>query len=693
MASTVRVQFLADAKQLHDAFKKIRKESEEVEGKLDKVGASLTKAGKYGVAGATAAGAALFGFAKQAAEAERFSLRLENTLKNQPQLADVSADAFEDLAAALQKKTAADGDAIVGAQALLGQFGMTKDEILRLTPLVVDLSRKLGVDLDTAAKLVGKSVDGNTGALARYGIQVDSGKAKTDGFGATMDALSASVGGFAEDEGRTLEGRIASLKNQFGDLAEGVGTGVINAFDTVTPAIEKTLSTFQKMDSATQGAVGKFASFGVAGLALAGTLTFVAGKVIQFRDNIRSLATTVDADGTRSLNKFGAAMGVAGVAGAIFAAAKAIDTFANNSKTASEIVGDLSRKVGQDLVRSFENQYKVNTIVGDAAKAYESVAKENLGTAIKLRDAYAAQGKVIPELTAAIERETVAQKNSNQAASTGAKVVDAAIEPQKEFTEELGKTNEVFEEYQKQAKDAEDALRGVIDATLASFSAQLTYEQQTRDVAEAIEEIAVAADKAKKTIDDKTTIVNEAKEAQREYQDSIAKAAEEILGQAAAAARLAKEQTEAQGRTLDAATAADIQRAELEKVAATLKPDSPLRARLQSYIDTLNAIPPTVTTTLQIDELIRKYPTITVDELPRNIPGRAMGGPVSGGSTYVVGERGPELVHMGGSGFVTPNHKLSGGVEFHFHGPVYGVDDFDRKVREATERYARTNGR
>jgi TP901 family phage tail tape measure protein len=39
---------------------------------------------------------------------------------------------------------------------------------------------------------------------------------------------------------------------------------------------------------------------------------------------------------------------------------------------------------------------------------------------------------------------------------------------------------------------------------------------------------------------------------------------------------------------------------------------------------------------------------------------RAAGGPVDGGSTYLVGERGPELVTMGASGYVTPNNALGG---------------------------------
>lgn len=41
-------------------------------------------------------------------------------------------------------------------------------------------------------------------------------------------------------------------------------------------------------------------------------------------------------------------------------------------------------------------------------------------------------------------------------------------------------------------------------------------------------------------------------------------------------------------------------------------------------------------------------------------PGRASGGPVVAGRTYLVGEKGPELVTMGGNGNVTPNHQLGG---------------------------------
>jgi len=58
---------------------------------------------------------------------------------------------------------------------------------------------------------------------------------------------------------------------------------------------------------------------------------------------------------------------------------------------------------------------------------------------------------------------------------------------------------------------------------------------------------------------------------------------------------------------------------------------------------------------------------------------RAAGGPVTGGETYLVGEKGPELFTPGASGAITPNHAL-GGVTLHMpvnidaRGADQGVD-------------------
>ena len=48
--------------------------------------------------------------------------------------------------------------------------------------------------------------------------------------------------------------------------------------------------------------------------------------------------------------------------------------------------------------------------------------------------------------------------------------------------------------------------------------------------------------------------------------------------------------------------------------------------------------------------------------LLKKAQGKAMGGPVTAGRPYLIGERGPELMVPKQSGTITPNHALGGGA-------------------------------
>ena len=69
------------------------------------------------------------------------------------------------------------------------------------------------------------------------------------------------------------------------------------------------------------------------------------------------------------------------------------------------------------------------------------------------------------------------------------------------------------------------------------------------------------------------------------------------------------------------------------------------------------------------------------------LPLRANGGPVKGGSGYIVGERGPELFTPGVSGMITPNHALGGSTNI-----VVNVDASGSSV-EGDEENGRELGR
>lgn len=57
-----------------------------------------------------------------------------------------------------------------------------------------------------------------------------------------------------------------------------------------------------------------------------------------------------------------------------------------------------------------------------------------------------------------------------------------------------------------------------------------------------------------------------------------------------------------------------------------------------------------------------QFPSQSFDASAMMPKGAAMGGPVSGGRPYLVGERGPEIMVPGRSGTVIPNHAMGGGV-------------------------------
>ena len=70
------------------------------------------------------------------------------------------------------------------------------------------------------------------------------------------------------------------------------------------------------------------------------------------------------------------------------------------------------------------------------------------------------------------------------------------------------------------------------------------------------------------------------------------------------------------------------------------------------------------------------------------LPARAMGGPVAGGSTYLVGERGPELFTPGTSGMITPNNALGGSTSITVN--VNGGDP--NSIVRALQQYVRQSG-
>lgn len=180
-----------------------------------------------------AIGGAIVKFGKDSvkafADASAQQAKLAFAFQKFPKLADTNQAALQNLNSELQRKTKFDDDALASGQAVLAQFNLTGRQITQVTPLLADYAAKTGQDIPDAAKNVGRALLGNTRALKAIGISYKStGDAGKD-FTNITELMRQKIGGFAEAEGKTASGRLAILKNQFGELEEAAGKRLIPA--------------------------------------------------------------------------------------------------------------------------------------------------------------------------------------------------------------------------------------------------------------------------------------------------------------------------------------------------------------------------------------------------------------------------------------------------------------------------------
>jgi hypothetical protein len=166
--------------------------------------------------------------AKEAAEAEENVNNLKIALKSAGVVSEQSAQNFLEFASAVQTSTKYSDDAVLSAGALIQQLGKLDEEGLeKATQAALDLSAALGIDLQSAAQLVGKAANGEIGTFKRYGIAIKEGGDIAETFANTLDTINARFGGSAAAQVNTYAGAQAKLANQFGELKETIGNVII----------------------------------------------------------------------------------------------------------------------------------------------------------------------------------------------------------------------------------------------------------------------------------------------------------------------------------------------------------------------------------------------------------------------------------------------------------------------------------
>ena len=661
--------------------------------RLDKFGDSALRTGAVMVGASVAIGYALSKTVKSAQEAELAQLKLENSVKGSARVSGNAVAAFNAQATALQNVTVASDEAVTGIQAILVQFGLSEKQVLSFTPLVVDLSRKMGIDFDAAAKAVGKSLDGNAGALKRMGINVDTARFATDRLGAVLDALRQKVGGFAKSEGKTFDGQMAILANRMDEFKESIGAGVVGALNAVLPAVNKVGAAIGGVDTATGGAVGKFTAFAAAGLALGGVALFIAGSVVKATVAMQTLAIVAPRTAV-ALNMAGKAAPWLALAAAVYSLSSALgDALVKSSAEARAAIVDMGGKGKKSISEFYDavtERAKENLSTIERMKRSMKSIEITLTGAEVLKATRQEFAKLATESPAAATALLATIEKLGTASGLSAEEVSAMrgeLDKAAMASAKYGVAQEAFTAATKKAADSLDseevALRKTIDANWALIDAKRAAAGAGLDLVSA----TLAQTAAQIAFNEEASPENYIALARANMAvEASVKAVATVAGDTAVTAllSLSRETGQVVTESDKAAAATNAQRAALEALKVTTPTLTPI---IDAYLTALKSTEGTYIATLQVitdgslaavrktledafpSELrVRVKPYTGYGALDRllggadgdvNTPNRAHGGPVSKMQPYIVGERGPELFMPQSNGQIIPNRSLT----------------------------------
>lgn len=194
------------------------------------------------------------GYAQASYAQTEAETKLAQVMRNTMGASQAETQSILDLAAA-QQKLGVIGDEVqlAGAQEL-GTYLTKADTLKKLMPVMNDMvAQQYGMNASqesavNIATMMGKVMDGQVGALSRYGYKFDEAQEKILKFGteeqraATLaEVVSSAVGGVNEALAKTPEGAIKKVNDNIGDLQEEIGRLFINLKASFMPTVEKLL--------------------------------------------------------------------------------------------------------------------------------------------------------------------------------------------------------------------------------------------------------------------------------------------------------------------------------------------------------------------------------------------------------------------------------------------------------------------
>ena len=215
---------------------------------------------------AAAAGGYLVNFGKQAVDAAlkagEVTAKFQQVAKNN-NWSDEEQKSLLSLNKTLGQTGVISGGTLKAAQAQLGTFALTADQVKTLTPALADMiannkgynaTAQDGVQI---ANLLGKVMTGSATALSKYGVTMTDAQKKVlqEGSASEKAAMAAQVleanfGGINKALAETPQGKMTILQHEIAGLKTSVGNDLIAAFGGVGGAVIKMVQAVEPLITA-----------------------------------------------------------------------------------------------------------------------------------------------------------------------------------------------------------------------------------------------------------------------------------------------------------------------------------------------------------------------------------------------------------------------------------------------------------
>ena len=664
MASNVRklaVEILGDASGAQKAMRSVEDSSQ-------KLGDNIGRLAK-GMAGAFAT-QQIATFAKDAVGAAMDDAKAQQLLAQQLKASTGATNsqiaAVEDFIEKTQNSTGVLDDDLRPALATFVRFTGDATKAQDLLTLAMDISTGTGKDLGTVSTALARAYAGNTGALARLGVQTKDASGKALEFDEIQQQLNKTFGGQTAAAADTAAGKMAIARANFESMKEEVGMALIPVLGALVDAFKPISDIFLALPEGAQTAI-VFGTLATAGFGAART------ALTNFGISAGSA--------TKMLGGLGLALGAAAIIGKIFEAGSESNTDETVAFTDALKENDKALRASalNDLAKDDPVARKYLETIGELGLNVDDLAEylhDMTGPAADFRDAFS---KIANTTQDNVQRI----KLLNEALGTNIDTTGMTAETARDTWVEF--QNLTFALF-----NLEGEYRAVQAGTEATASGLLGLALEGEDAADALNEVTGAAFEL--TEQWKTTLgYFDQKQAWNNLTDSIGDLAE------AQALAFGEPSQENQRKYEDAL--ADV----YDRTAAYIEAVGDIPAEKQTQILAALNEGDVFRVVAILDEISKqRVVPIRLGDMDietrraLNLQGRAAGGPVVGGSPYVVGERGPELFVPSSSGAILPRvpATIGGGAGSSTTNINVTVTSADpNAVVAALQQYVRLNNR